>query len=716
MSFSGHMKDHAEMDALQLNGGKKSRSSRSGEGHERSNSKRKKRHKKDRARAHRSTRTDDHDHREPEDQAGEMGGHSDGRVHELGKVPNGQGERISIERDRDTDSDGGAALNSRPDSPRGHQSSENSNNPDKGGTVVYEDEAEEFDRRDTSESEELLPAHHQPPPSHQVSPEESEYSPDEAQSSDSPGSQPTHEPMLTDDDSGQQTRPRKRKSPEEAHANTNFRPLKKAKTSFNRPYLDLLNEDIEHAVAQYIPLGRETKDGRIGLPSSQIGMVSWTSVEKERFFEALGRLGRDDSPGIARRVRTKSDLEVRQYLRLLQDGLDQRRKQNELDPLELADFPAAVEISHECCEALDEAADSLALRQENVEQTNEQDKHGEDWLITQEKCKDAIQDKAVDGPLVPETGLNVQNWLKISERLFMNGTSEDSNWQSVDGNFPSIKRDTLEDFYSIALTLTRRLVSATLFITNSRIRSESGYNPEVRGDVRTKDVRAAALFLGLKTEKQPVLARAARRLGLHVYDQPPKPSEEEDEATMMPYDAVEHALGLDVRRNISSIRHKMQRIELSSEDEYTSHAAAPHSDTDTEMDSEGSGENYPSDGDDEEENEDVKADADEIMLYSAVDQPQTKRDRETLFRRIQAEREQEAYADAVDAQATYQEERRMWEEVLGRSPPRPLVDPGLPRAGRRMKVSVGAGYSVGKDWKAHTKVASEWECRPRLHG
>ncbi|KAG8167520.1 hypothetical protein KVR01_003209 [Diaporthe batatas] len=717
MEFSGHMSDHADMEAFQPNAGP-SRRSKSGKSHERGASKRKKRHKKDGARAKKSTHNGDQDHREPEDQPAEVGRHSYGQSQEMGEIPNGQGERISMERDRDTDSDGGAALNSRPDSPGGHQPFENHDDPAQGGTAVHADASEELDRRDTSDSEELLPAHHQPPPSHQVSPEESEYSSDEARNSDSQGSQSMHEPMLTDDDPAQRTRPRKRKSPEDAHSSTGFRPLKRAKTSFNRTYLDLLNEDIEHAVAQYVPHGRETKDLRISMPSSQIGTVTWTPMEKDRFFEALGRLGRDDSPGIARRIRTKSDLEVRQYLRLLQDGLEQRRRQNELDPLELADFPAAVEISHECCGALDEEADSLALRLENVEQTNEQHKHGEEWLITQEKCKDAIQDEAVDGPLAPESWLNTQNWLKMSERLFMNGASEDSNWQSVDGDFPSLRHSTLEDFYSVALTLTRRLVSAALYITNTRIRSERDYHPEVLAEVRQKDVRAAALSLGLMTEKNAVLARAARRLGLHIYEQPPKPSEEEDEATMMPYDAVEHALGLDVRRNISSIRHKIQRIGLSSDEEHVPQQPAPeHSDMALDTDPVGSDENYPSDGDDEEEQgEEVRAEADEVMLYSAVDQPQTKRDRETLFRRIKAEREQEAYADAVDAQATYQEERRMWEEVLGRSPRQPLVDPGLPPGGRRMKVSVGAGYSVGKDWRAHTKVASEWESRSRLHG
>lgn len=523
-------------------------------------------------------------------------------------------------------------------------------------------------------------------------------------------------PILTRDNSGQPSSPRKRKSPAGAHGDSDFRPLKKAKGSFNRAYLAILNEDIEHAVAQYVPHGRETKDERMSLPSSQIGMVTWTSMEKERFFEALGRLGRDDTPGIARRVRTKGEIEVRQYLMLLQDGLAQRQRRNELDPLELADFPAAVELSHECCEALDEVADSLALRQENFEQTAEQHKHGADWLVTQEKCEDDARDEAVEGDLVPSSVLNAPRWLQMSERLFMNGTTEESNWQSIDGDYPSIRHATLNDFYSVALTLTRRLVTATMFIASSRIRVESGYNPDIKSEVRRKDVRAAALSLGLRTEKQQVLAGSARRLGLHVYEVPPKPSEEEDGATMMPYDAVEHALGMGGRRNMSRIRRQVQRIELSSDDEAPPRHAPAHREIET--DSADSDDDPPSDeeyDESEDEDEDVRAEADEIMLYSTVDQPQTKRDRETLFRRIKAERQQESYADAVDAQATYQEERRMW-EMLGRNPTQPLVDPGLPPAGRRLKVSVGAAYSVGKDWRAHTKVVSEWEYHSQLHG
>lgn len=705
MPSDGFKSNHVETDALHHTGGLP-RGPEVGEIKETSPQKRQKRPKKKSSRTSDNATLNGLGRHATKDREAEMDVHFDGQGQELRSFSSSQGKRNRTARTRDSDSDGGASLND-------YRSSENPGDSGKGGTAVIRDDSEQLGHGDASESEDFMSAHDQPP-SHQISSSESEYSPNEAEISDSPASQSMQGPILPRGNSGQPSSPRKRKSPAGANGDADFRPLKKAKGSFNRAYLTVLNEDIEHAAAQYVPLGRETKDERMSLPSSQIGMVIWTSMEKERFFEALGRLGRDDTPGIARRVGTKGEMEVKQYLKLLQDALAQRLRQNELDPLELADFPAAVELSHGCCEALDEAADSLALRQDNFEQTTEQHKHGADWLVTQEKCEDSAQDEAVDH--TPSSVLNILRWLEMSERLYMNGTSEERNWQSVDGDYPSIRRATLDDFYSVALTLTRRLVAATIFMASSRIRVESGYNTDVLSEVRRKDVRAAALSLGLRTEKRQVLAGSARRLGLHVYDLPPRPSEEEDRETMMPYDTVEHALGMGRRRTMSSIRRQVQRIELSSDEEGVSHRAPAYSKVET--DSGDSDDSRPSDGEydeSEDEDEDVKAEADEIMLYSAVDQPQTKRDRETLFRRIKAEREQESYADAVDAQETYQEERQMW-EMLGRQPPQPLVDPGLPPAGRRLKVSVGAAYSVGKDWRAHTRFLSEWEYLARLHG
>ncbi|KUI68690.1 RNA polymerase I-specific transcription initiation factor rrn5 [Cytospora mali] len=574
---------------------------------------------------------------------------------------------------------------------------------------------------DTSEDEVASPdgQHRSPdqaPSSYQVPSEESEYSPREAESRTSSDGQSEAElvPKLDSAKGASKTsRKRKPRTPEAesglANGDAEFRPLKKAKGSFNRAYLDLLNEDIEHAAAQYVPLSRDPYDERIGMPASQIGMTVWTPMEKERFFEALGRLGQDDAAGIARRIRTKGEMEVRQYMKLLQGGLSLRRKQHELDAIELADFPAAVELSQDCCQALDEAADSIALRQEHSEETVELYKYGSDWLVTQESCGDHGDNPPEENLSDPTTLFNVPSCLKLSERIFMNGPSEQANWQSVEGEPPSIRRTTLDNFYSLTLTLTRRLVAASIFMATSRIRAERGYKPRKANILREKDVHAAALSLGLWAKIQSSLAGCPRRLGLHVYEEPPKATDDEVRGTGEPmtYDDVEAALGISGHGNLGRIRREMERIALSS-DEDSVLSGSPR-ESEAEMDSE-DGASDETDSEDEE----IKAEAEEIIFYSAVDQPDTKRDRQALFRRIKAEREQEKHAEAVDARAAYQEESQMW-ALLGQLPPEPLVDPGSPPSGRRLKISVDASYSVGKDWRAKTKVMSEWESQYQLH-
>lgn len=518
-----------------------------------------------------------------------------------------------------------------------------------------------------------------------------------------------------------------------------LRPKKRATGPILPAYLDLLNEDILHAASQCVPHDLHQHDERVSLPKSQIGMTVWSTMEKERFFEALARLGRDDVPGIALRIRTKGEMEVRQYMKLLQDSIAQRHQLDELPPLSLADFPAAVEISHECCEALEEMADYLAARQDHFETTVEQEKHGTRWLVSQETCKEMAEEGEDDAEEEAEEGgekeanpwetsniFNVPKWLMLSERFFMNAPSEDGNWQTVDGGTPSVRLSTLDDFRSLALTLSRRLVAASLYTANSRVRAERRYRLHIENFVRDKDVHAAAVSLGLPTRKPPLL-KSIRKLGLHVYGEqdPPKPGED-TERTPLSHEAVEDALadlGGPPQPSVSRVRRQMERIALSS-DESSSWSDSPaqgaSSSSDTEAGPPGDDKSdeavkrEPEEEEEAEEDPDVVAEANEAILYCALDPPQTKRDRQALFRRIKAEREQEAHAEAVDAQASYQEERLLW-DVLGRRPPASLADPGTPGNLRRLsaKQSVGAGYLVGKDWRAKTRMVSEWETQYR---
>lgn len=554
---------------------------------------------------------------------------------------------------------------------------------------------------------------HQEPPSYQVSPEDSEYSSDN--NSTASTASPSKEGLIEADAvATNEKKSRKRKSPtQEADrismdGATDFRPMKKAKGAFNRAYLELLNEDIEHAASRYVPVAHDQFDERVALPASQIGMSVWTSMEKERFFEALGRLGRDDAGGIAQRVRTKGEMEARQYIKILQDGLALRRQQKELKPLELADFPAAVELSHDCCLALQDTADNIASRQEHSEKAAEEGKHGPDWLASQDNHKELAEDEVETDTTQAAHVFRIPEWLLLSERFFMNAPSEDGNWQSVDGDTPSIRLTTLQDFHSLAITLTKRLVASTLYMAAARIRAERGTRSIMRKSVKVRDVEAAAMSLGLLTRKPP-LTGCIRHLGLSVYEEPPKPHEG-DESEPMRYDAVEEKLELEGQRNLGRIRRQLERIALSSDSSSVSSDSLAESDAESEAARIGAGSS--SDEADSGDDEEAEAEANEAILFFAVDPPQTKRDRQALLRRIKAERAQVRHADAVDAQASYQEEVRMWDEVLGEPRPEVLTNPGPPPPGRRrMKLSVDAAYSAGGDWRAKTKVVSEWEAR-----
>lgn len=542
----------------------------------------------------------------------------------------------------------------------------------------------------------------------------SDYSPDETTDSDA-----STDSGVADESDGQVTGQSSRKRPRSPDAVASFQPMKKTKGSFNRDYLDLLNADIKHAVIQYIPLNHANTDGRSLLPDSQIGMVVWTSAEKEQFFEALGRLGRDNAAGIAQRVRTKSEMEVRQYMRLLHDALEHRQQENLLDPLELADIPAALELSYECCQALEAVADNIALKQDKVENRAAKRESGAaEWLVTEEKATrdEEEEEKDNNNNAAAASLFRPAKWLALSEQFFMNAPEGAGNWATVDGDTPSMRRTTLDDFHTLAETLTKRIVAASLYMAASRVRSERGKKAAiaVRNIVKEKDVQAAVLSLGL-APRRPPLMRTVRRLGLRVYKVPPT-VDEETELEAMAYEDVEDMLGID--EGALNLGGRMENMALSSAtsstgSEYSNSSSdsgeEEATDNEDRMDDDDDDDDNEDDDDDaSEDEEEVKALAEEATFYSAVDFPRSERDKDALLRRIKAERAQEEYAEALDAQASFQEEKRMW-EMLGKQPPPEFSDPGLPPTSRRQKITVQAGYSVGKDWRSKTRVMSEWE-------
>ncbi|KAI4867089.1 hypothetical protein F4820DRAFT_229009 [Hypoxylon rubiginosum] len=328
-----------------------------------------------------------------------------------------------------------------------------------------------------------------------------------------------------------ETAPRKRHR-RTADPSSYVPPLKRRKGTLHPKYITLLNGEIADASAGIV---KDPEDSvHSVLRHSQVGAVVWTAAEKQAYFSALGRLGRDDSAGIATRIgTTKSALEVRQYTALLEEA--DRARRSDGDRVRRApravDIPAAVELGTELCLALEAAADDVSLRQEMHEARLEQKRWASGrWLVTpslvpvlehQLRQPKRRQELLARMPFAELFRLDA--WPRLSARIFMNSAVvPDGNWRCVSEEPPAVRATALADFYALALSVTRRLVAASLFVAQSRIRAKQvgdrRRDHRVRPFVRAKDVQAALASAGLKEGSREFWARAARRLRLDVYD------------------------------------------------------------------------------------------------------------------------------------------------------------------------------------------------------
>lgn len=524
---------------------------------------------------------------------------------------------------------------------------------------------------------------------------ELEYSDDEqSETSVILGEDVRDENQVSDGSAGEQS-PRKRSAEDEPPP----RPFKRQRSHLNPDYLDLLNRDIEDAAH------RVCLEDDIDLPDSQLGLTYWSPLEKKQFFEALSRLGKHDLPGIAQRIGTKSVIEVKHYLRVLHEAVISRRAQDRQFYLEPADYPVAVELTPQCCHAQEEAADAVSIRQETREIQREEGKWRVYWDITPkiaaelEKKQQQQQDDGAANLAFAKL-FHVPRWLKLSDRMFMNSSMPGSNWRNIDARPPSMWATTLDDFHSLALSITRRLVQTTLFISMSRIRAKSELRRETRNIVRKKDVEAAVASLGLSHNANDLWRKSARRLRLNVYENPPtRVDEEEEEDEPMTYEEVEAELSNEEPRRAESEESDMERVKLEARSGQEADDSAVDDDSDSQV--------KPND----EEERAVNREVNEVLWYSAVGIRDLQSTRRALRLRVETERRQERHAVAMDEYASYTAETDMW-ELLQKAPPaqRPRAMPNPARAApQRSKLDVESLYPMNRTWADDLEYQAEWE-------
>lgn len=302
---------------------------------------------------------------------------------------------------------------------------------------------------------------------------------------------------------------------------------------YSDSYRKLFNQVVEDVLSPH---------GEDGLSPSQFGIIEWAAGEKAVLFDYVEKHGQGDLSAIAAAIGTKSPPEVNDYLLLLRQGYRERDLRESGGSLRYGDIPAADQLSASCCAALDRAAESLAFHQLGHEEQLEQSKYGDYWLLT-ENLASNLNDAAPRKQMSHENGsipdnhrsslpsdlrapvelLNLPKLLELSTRLFMNtGPLQPfENWTTLanTGETPSILATAFVDLHTLALSVTKRLISTTLFLANSRLRANDMKGRASRkAQVKRRDVRAALKILNMKQDLDEYWGGVARRLGLEVYD------------------------------------------------------------------------------------------------------------------------------------------------------------------------------------------------------
>ncbi|KAL7950361.1 hypothetical protein V8C42DRAFT_310321 [Trichoderma barbatum] len=478
-----------------------------------------------------------------------------------------------------------------------------------------------------------------------------------------------------------------------------YRPFKRQRAELNFGYLELLNKEIQDAA-------KRSSFGDQELPTAgQIGLTSWSAPEKQNFFEAVARLGKHDLPGISDKIGSKSVAEVSHYLHHLQEGCELRQQQGSRSILELAEYPAAVEISQQCCHAQEEAADEISLKQEAREELREQNRWGDAWDITPKVAKKLSRDvygQDANSNNAPQFAqlFHVSKWLELSARMFMNSSVPGNNWNSVDEEPPSMWATTFDDFHSLAVSVTRRLVQTTLFMAMSRIRAKNSMGSRVREMVQLQDVEAAISSLNMTSKSNEAWIKSARRLRLDVYEDPPEGDDEPDEERMT-YEEVEQAL--------SGGGAVGTRQPTQPNTPFSTH----HSDEDEEDGcSDGPSDSSRSPSPTNEEEQEIYMETMEVLDYSLLDIRADKATKKALGACITMDRQQERQAEEFDQYASYKAEVEMW-NMLQKKPPMELPKKHDPGPVRRSNQSLDTFYPSGRNWARKLLYYSEWETLPQ---
>lgn len=471
--------------------------------------------------------------------------------------------------------------------------------------------------------------------------------------------------------------------------------VKRSKPFYNDKYRALLNSTVRDIVSTDF-------SEALPLPSTQIGVTIWSSEEKATFFLVLARRGRHDIKGIAAAIGSKSESEVYTYLELLQKATtEQNAHVRRKHLLQIDEIKPALEVSQQCCAALDLAAEAVSVLQHKEEERIERQEHASLSLLTPTVAKWANRslhageegEKEVSQALPAATLLNIRSFLTLSKRVFMNSSVKENNWRTYAERrqSPSITYTAFSDTHTLAISLTRRLIQSSLFFAMSRIRTlgTSGhYSPKQH--VKARDVVAALNVLGMEANGRKIWIGTARKCRLRVYEN------------------VRHQKADGKRYSYKEVEAILSKDDLGSRGRYRSRSAGNEdvSQSPTDKSNASSAEDVPeesgSSSPDHSSTDESKSSFSDDGA-SSTNLPSSPSSEHNLTQQ-RLEQAEDAYLEASDQKASREEEKRLW-EILGEDPStkmdlEPIDLPAVPRRANREKLV---------DWTTWIDYSAEWE-------
>lgn len=285
------------------------------------------------------------------------------------------------------------------------------------------------------------------------------------------------------------------------------------------------------------------------------GCSFWTEREKLALHTQLKRCGSDNLRALSTAIGTKSASEVRLYIDLLKQKESESRPRTQRRPAGFPGIPIALEVSKQCEQVLEAAADLLAEHIHQHDIDLERARFGGDWLIdvnlaqtidrNYEKARD-IAEQARDGSSADDGQDQVDDkllelesaefsavtaeelmipsvLLTLSRTLFMND-AEIGSWYDIEptdgaADGPAIFRSAFNLLFEDVKNFTRHLLLTSYFQTQSRYRASSHESYAQTGEtiMTPDDVFFARETLNAKVDFYSYWATVPRRMNVSVY-------------------------------------------------------------------------------------------------------------------------------------------------------------------------------------------------------